>query len=435
MKIERESDPFSPHDGADVSNGHHITSRIAGAFSHAGSFVSLCLRNVLRDQVTNMASALVYTSLMALVPCLTFIFVFLGAFGVLQAVTDAVTQFMVDIFGTEAGLEIVQMISSYTGNATSLGVVGIISFIITSILLINKVWTIVNQIYHTSMNRNPLKRFAGFLTFMVVGTLMLAAYFSIQSVLSGWFTTLMGRPAVVGWMQLVKVVVPWLIIWAGLFLLIFFVPNAKVRFGSAALGSFCGMIGVVILNAAYTRLSSMLVTYSVIYGSVAVVFLFLLYMFVMWVIALCSVEIAYVHQYRPGKQPSRGLPQSPARQMSEGVNIMMLVGSNYKSGKGATTIRELTQRLLIPDRRLYGYLDLLTGLHYILPTNNGRTAFIPARPLEDLKIQTLVNSLYGFEGMEGEVQDTPGEAVALQIQGHGIDSLGNLTIENLLERV
>lgn len=398
-------------------------------------FTSIVFRNVLRDRVTIMASGLVYTTLMAMVPCITFVFVFLGAFGVLQSVVNVLTQFFIDIFGADAGHELVRMIETYTGNATSLGVIGIISFIITALLLINKVWSIINQIYHTSLNRNPIKRFAGFLTFLIVGTLILAAYFSIQSVLSNWFTQLMGLPTISGWMKVVRAVAPWLIIWVGFFLLAFAVPNTKVRVSSAVLGSFLGMVAVGVLNIFYTRLTTKAVTYSVIYGSFAAIFLFLLYVYVLWMIALTVVEIAYVHQYRPDRQQLRGLPQSPARQLTEGVNIMMLVGSNYKGGRGVTTTRELMQRLMIPDRRLYGYLDLLTELHYIIPTNNGKTSFMPSRPLEDLKVRDLVESLYGFNGMAEEEQDTPGEAVAAQVQGHGIDSLGTLTIENLLERV
>ncbi len=433
-----EADPFMhPQDaaGPEKKGVSRVLSIVRKKSLQMVDFTLIVFRNVLRDRVTIMASGLVYTTLMALVPCITFVFVFLGAFGVLQSVVAVLTQFFIDIFGAEAGYELVRMIETYTGNATSLGVIGIISFVITALLLINKIWSIINQIYHTSLNRNPIKRFAGFLTFLIVGTLMLGAYFSVQSVLSNWFTRLMGLPAISGWLKVVRTVAPWLIIWVAFFLLAFAVPNAKVRFSSAALGSFLGMVAIGVLNFFYTRLTTKAVTYSVIYGSFAAIFLFLLYVYVLWMIALTVVEIAYVHQYRPDRQQLRGLPQSPARQLTEGVNIMMLIGSNYKSGRGVTSVRELTQHLMVPDRRLYGYLDLLTELHYIIPTNNGKTSFMPSRPLEDLKVRELVESLYGFDGMTEEEQDTPGEAVAAQIQGHGIDSLGSLTIENLLERV
>lgn len=433
-----ESDPFmhSPDVAEPEKKGvSRVLAVIRKKLLLMVDFTSIVFRNVLRDRVTIMASGLVYTTLMALVPCITFVFVFLGAFGVLQSVVNVLTQFFIEIFGADAGRELVRMIETYTGNATSLGVIGIISFIITALLLINKVWSIINQIYHTSLNRNPIKRFAGFLTFLIVGTLILAAYFSIQSMLSNWFTRLMGLPAISGWMKVVRTVAPWLIIWVGFFLLAFAIPNAKVRVSSAVLGSFLGMVAVGVLNVFYTRLTTKAVAYSVIYGSFAAIFLFLLYVYVLWMIALTVVEIAYVHQYRPDRQQLRGLPQSPARQLTEGVNIMMLIGSNYKNGRGVTTTRELTQRLMIPDRRLYGYLDLLTELHYIIPTNNGKTSFMPSRPLEDLKVRELVESLYGFDGMTEGEQDTPGEAVAAQIQGHGIESLGTLTIENLLERM
>lgn len=437
--METARDPFMhPQDPAEQEKKGvaRFVSKVGRKLVQAEEFATIVFRNVLRDRVTIMASGLVYTTLMALVPCITFVFVFLGAFGVLQSVVNMLTQFFIDIFGEAAGQELVKMIETYTGNATSLGVIGIISFIITSLLLINKVWSVINQIYHTSVNRNPLRRFAGFLTFLVVGTLLLAAYFSVQSVMSNWYTRLMGLPAISGWLKVVQTVSPWIITWVGFFLIAFSVPNVKVRFSSALLGSFLGMLAVGILNYFYTWLTAKAVTYSVIYGSFAAIFLFLLYVYVIWMIVLSVIEVAYVHQYRPDKQQLRGLPQSPARQLTEGVNIMMLVGNNYKNGRGVTTTRELARRLMIPDRRLYGYLDLLTELHYIIPTNNGKTSFMPSRPLEDLKVHDLVDALYGFDGLAGdEEQDTPGEAVAAQIQGHGIDSLGELTIENLLERV
>jgi hypothetical protein len=74
-------------------------------------------------------------------------------------------------------------------------------------------------------------------------------------------------------------------------------------------------------------------------------------------------------------------------------------------------------------------------LKFITPTNNGRTMFIPMQPLENLKVQDLADALYGLDTIELDEQDTAGAAIATQVQARGVTSLGNLTIENLLQRI
>jgi hypothetical protein len=71
---------------------------------------------------------------------------------------------------------------------------------------------------------------------------------------------------------------------------------------------------------------------------------------------------------------------------------------------------------------------------FILPTNPTRTAYVPARPLEDLKVVHLVESLYGEVYLEQNL-DTIGDSIASQIHARGIKTLGNLSVANLVERV
>ncbi|HKM06805.1 MAG TPA: hypothetical protein VJ869_07420, partial [Sphaerochaeta sp.] len=165
------------------------------------------------------------------------------------------------------------------------------------------------------------------------------------------------------------------------------------------------------------------------------VFLFLFLFYAFWAVVFYSVELAYVHQFRPDTLGYKGLPQSPALQLCEGINIMMLIGSNFRNGGGATTTKEMMNRLAIPDLRLNGFLELLSQLKFITPTNNGHTMYMPMQPLENLKVQDMVNSLYGLDTIELDERDTAGEAIASQVQARGVASLGNLTIENLLQRI
>jgi len=395
---------------------------------------SVALNQALRDNVMQSASSMVYSTLMALVPAVTFIFTFFSAFGVLEPLVDLLQQWLSEVIGAEAGFQLMDLLNLYTTNATSLGVVGLISFLITMVLLINKVWIVINHMYRTSRNRNSIKLLANFVTFLIVSCLLVAAYISIQSVVNSWYLNLIGA-SVALWSKILGVVAPIIATWVILFMLTFFVPNTKVRFSSAMVGSVTGTLILTVFSKLLFLLSGMAASYSVIYGSLAIVFLFLVMFYVFWAVVFCSIELSYVHQFRPDIQVYKGLPQSPALQLCEGVNIMMLIGSNFRNGGGSTTTKEMMDRLAIPDRRLNGFLELLTQLKFITPTNNGHTMFIPMQPLENLKVQDLVNSLYGLETIELDERDTAGEAIASQVQARGVSSLGNLTIENLLQRI
>lgn len=399
-----------------------------------GKFVSIVFRQAMKDNILNSASGLVYSTLLAIIPALTFIFTFFKTLGVLEPLTAVLSQWISDLAGPQAGGDLMVLLDRYTRNATSLGVVGLVSFLITMVLLINKVWSVINQIYRSSRSRNPLKRFAGYVTFLIVASLLLAAYVSVQSVLASWYLDLVG--VTIGrWSSVLRTLAPSIIVALILFLLIYFVPNTKVRFDAAFLGSLAGVLFIGIFSKFTTLLTSMATNFSVIYGSFAAVFLFLFFCYVFWATVFFSVELAYVHQFRPDASSFIGLPQSPAMQLSEGTNIMMLIGSNFRDGRGATSVREMLDRLAIPYNRLQGFLALLTQLDFITPTNNSHTSFIPKQPLESLRLQDLVIGLYGLQTIDEVEHDTAGEAVALQVQDRGIASLGSLTIENLLQRI
>lgn len=388
-----------------------------------------------KDRITILASGIVYTTLISLVPFVSFLVAFLALFNVLQPFYTLLAELFTSIFGDEAGGQLVGMIERYSRNASGLGAFGLVSFIITSILLFNKVWSVVNQIYRSaSTQMNMVRRSIGFLTVLIVGAILLGAYISVKSLFSTWVIQILGWKlynSVV--LTSIQILGPWVIAWLFLFLIIKIAPNAKVSTASASIGSFVGTIGMYLVNALFSALISRVLNYSVIYGSFAAVFLFLLWVYMIWIVILGAVEVSYVHQYQPEKM-TLAKPVSPAEQLANGVNVMMVIGQKYRNGGGDTKIRDLTDRLLMNERQLFSVLDLLVEKQFILPTNPTRTAYVPARPLEDLKMVELVESLYGEVYLEQNL-DTIGDSIASQINARGIRTLGNLSVANLVERV
>ncbi|MHC1691789.1 MAG: YihY/virulence factor BrkB family protein [Sphaerochaetaceae bacterium] len=398
-------------------------------------FVSVCYGKYTKDRISIMASGVVYTTLISLVPFISFLVAFLSLFNVLQPFFAFITELFTAVFGTQAGGELVQLVERYSKNAGSLGVIGLVSFIFTAIQLINRVWAIVNQIYRTSPLRHTfLRRSASFITILIIGAILLGAYISVKSLLSDWMATMLGRPMFDNILiDIIRHMVPWMIAWLFIFLIIIAAPNTKVNMLSAVWGALSGTVAFALVNLVFSTLISKVLGYSVIYGSLAVVFLFLLWVYIMWVVIFVSVEVSYVHQYRPDKTSFKR-PTSPAEQMANGINVMMVIGQNFKNGQGDTNIRQISEKLLMNDRELFNVLDLLVQKNFIIATNTGRTTYLPARPLDDLRIVDLVSGLYGEVYLEQNL-DTVGDAIASQISEHGIKTLGNLSIYNLLERI
>lgn len=388
-----------------------------------------------KDKITILASGIVYTTLISIVPFISFLIAFLSLFNVLQPFYTLLGDLFTGVFGAVAGNQLMGMITTFSVNANRLGVVGLLSFIITSLLLINKVWAVINQIYRTAGGKtNVVKRAVSFLTILVVGALLFSAYISVKSLLSSWMAKILGWQTFNNTpMVILRLIAPWTIGWLFLFFMIMVAPNAKVNGVSAAIGGVVGTLGLYLVNLLFSSIISKALSYSVIYGSFAAIFFFLLWVYIIWIVVLSAVEVSYVHQYRPDKG-GFFKPVSPAEQLANGINVMMVIGQKYRHQGGETRIRDISDRLLMNEKILFGVLDLLMKKRFILPTNNMQTAFVPARPLDDLKIVDLVGALYGEVYLEQNL-DTIGDVIASQIDEKGIKTLGNLSVANLIERV
>ncbi|MDC7244912.1 MAG: YihY/virulence factor BrkB family protein [Sphaerochaetaceae bacterium] len=398
-------------------------------------YYEVLLTKFMKDQITILASGIVYNTLISVIPFISFLVTFLALFDALQPFYLTLTELFTSIFGTAAGGQLVSMIEQYSSNARSLGAVGLISFGITSILLINKVWSVVNYIYRSSpRTTGVMKRTIGFITTLILGVILLASYISVKSIFSNWFLSILQWEFYSAIVKLiVQYLAPWAIAWLFVFIIIMIAPSSKVTGASAGIGALCATVGMYITNFIFSYLVNAMFGLSLIYGSFAVIFLFLLWVYSVWLVILLGVEISYIHQYQPDKT-SIVHPVSPAEQMANGINVMMVIGANFRDGQGETKIKDISDRLLMNEKQLFGVLEQLERKNYIIATNQMRTSFIPAQPLENLMIVDLAEALYGKVYLEQNL-DTIGDSISSQIDIKGIRTLGNLSVSHLLERV
>ncbi|MBN2859096.1 MAG: YihY family inner membrane protein [Sphaerochaetaceae bacterium] len=397
--------------------------------------VEVLIAKYRKDQTPILASGIVYNTLISVIPFFSFLVTFLTLFDVLQPFYESLTALFVSIFGNSAGNDLIRLVARYSGNATSLGIVGLISFGFTSLLLMNKVYSVVNHIYDANLHKESMmKRTGTLVTALLLGVILIASFVGVKSVFSSFVINLLEWEF---YSQIVQVflqhVLPWLIAWVFVFSLLKLAPKSKVFTSSAGIGATVATVGMLITNTIFSAIVNSLFSLSVIYGSFAVVFIFLLWIYVIWLVILFGSQVSYVHQYRPeAKMLSH--PVSPAEQLAGGINVMMVIGSHFRDGKGETKVREISERLLMNEKQLFEILNTLEQNNYIIATSPLHASYIPARPLEDLKVRDIAEDLFGEVFLEQNV-DTAGNAVTSQVHDKGIKTLGNLSIAHLLERV
>ena len=409
-----------------------IFSRLGHWWIDYGRVVYLAFRGMGRDNIPLMASGMVYSTLIAIVPCLTFLIAFLSAFGVLQPFMHLIGALFEDTFGENTGRELVRYIEQFSSNAMSLGVIGLISFIFTGLLLVNKIYTTINQIFRTKPTSGAVRRFSAFLSLLIMGAFMVAAAFALQSMVDNTLRNIIAGDDKGG--GFLRDVMSCFLSWLGLLLIYKAVPNARISFTSASVGAFTGMITLAVATTIFKHVTSLMVSYSVIYGSMASIFVSLLFLYICWFIILFSAELVYVHQFRPDKTLMLGSSQSPSRQISEAVNALLLICDKYRRGEGAMSQRELMRRLAVPSARLVSYLSDFEDAHMVMAANTQRTLFAPAKPLDQIKLKDVMTVLYGSAADEDGIE-TIGEAVSADLLRAGLAPMEDITVENLLERI
>lgn len=385
-----------------------------------------------KDNITIVASGMVYSTLIAFVPCLTFLFSFLSAFGVSEALLEIVKDWLLATFGSDTGGALTDYLELFSRNAMSLGIAGLGSFIVTGIMLVNKIFTTLNQIFHTKPTSGTVQRFSTFLTFILVTCALIGVSFVLTQVIKSFVYKLAeGNPLFrVGGPKFLKQIGYFTVIGLLLFLLYKFVPRAKIRFTSALAGAVVGVIALWAAVKIFGEVSSRMVNYSVIYGSLASLFIALLFLYIAWYIILFCAELVYVHQFRPERAILLGHPETPFSQISVAVGIILMIADKYQRGLGSMSLKELMQKQGVPSVTLNSYLSDFEDAKLIMAVNATRSAYAPSKPLDQIYLSDIISTVYGNMG-DSEII---GERIASEFLRSGLAGKERITVEDLLER-
>ena len=242
--------------------------------------IYLCINRFTKDRLVNKASALTYSTLLAIVPILAILFAIARGFGFDNLMESQVRMG----FGghnqtTEVILQFVNSYLSQTKSGIFIGV-GLIMLLWTVINLISSIEITFNRIWEIKKARSMYRKITGGLSIFMSTSLKYIEDFVLLA------------PILKFLIRLIPFVLTWFM-FTGLYI---YMPNTKVRFKPALISGILAGTAHQAFQFLYISGQLWVSRYNAIYGSFAALPLFLLWLQISWTICLFGAELTYAGQ-------------------------------------------------------------------------------------------------------------------------------------------
>lgn len=262
---------------------------IANGGVRAGHFLRYLLQRFNRDGCRQSAAALTYMSLFAIVPMLTLMYSMFSLVPAFNEVGSQVEAFIFSKFLPSSGQEISQYLTEFSSQARKLSAAGVVILMVTSFLMLANIEKTFNHIWATTGSRKGLAGFLVYWAILSLGPLLLAAGMMMKTYLVS-FQLIVDEVDSLGVAAILFSYLPWLLTWLAFTLLYIAVPNCKVRTSYAIFG---GLVTTVLFETAKALFGLLVAhsSYTSVYGAFAVIPLFLLWIYLLWVLILVGAEL------------------------------------------------------------------------------------------------------------------------------------------------
>jgi membrane protein len=267
-----------------------------------------------RDHCFQSAAAMSYNFLFAAIPMIAVGFAILAAFPVFDQIRAGFQDFIVQYLLPQAGEEFRFALDEFLRNTRNLTAIGIIALAVTAIILLDTIETVFNRIWRQSQVRPLVARVIMYWAILTFAPLLIGGSVAISAIVFN-----QGGIAQLGLSGVVATLV-WLAPY-GLVLLAFVIsytviPYRRVRLLAAFSGAMVAALLFQALRWGFALYVQAFPSYKTLYGTLSVIPIFLLWVYLVWCVVLFGAEIAASFpewRRRPGAGTAKG--SLPARRL------------------------------------------------------------------------------------------------------------------------
>jgi len=443
-----------------------------------GFFIDLCrfgTRQLIRHRAPLLAAALAYRTIFSLIPVLVLALVmfkaFLGEEGMRKGMAD-----LLDFAGVssiqlvgpedeeeetpagdgelvgppvEHGIDLSTVIQEFVDKTISriqginfgaIAVVGLLLLVYAALSLIIQVEQAFNTICRAPTGRRLAVRLTNYWALLTLGPIFLLGGFFLTGLSRQWLDDLPFM-ASLPFSLITRLGLTWLILLFAYTRL----PNARVTLRPAAVGALVAAVLWEVCKSGLARFATHMTDPSsnsqfAVYGSIALLPLFLLWVYVTWLIVLFGLEVAFAGQMVASGRARVLERMETSSFVDPGVGIVLMkeIADRFESG-GAATASELAQRSGLADTVVEQLLHHLArkGLLNRVEPDADTEAFALARPAERIPAAEVMSALYEIGGdahSDSRPAGAPDRALLDSIRKRQVDALGSSTLAQLVAR-
>lgn len=361
----------------------------------AGTFMFYTLRRFNADGCFAASGALSYAALVSLVPLAVIALGTLSVVPIFSHLHDQILAFTFKYFVPSIGEEAGWWFRVFANSAAQTTAIGIVGIAATGVLLLATVEDQLNLIWRVTAPRPWGQRVLAYWALITLGPLLLglslslSTYFEIAARRAG-FSQEAFQWLESGWLHGLARSVPALLEFTALTLLYWLIPNCAVRWRDAALGAIVATAAIEALKIGFSIYIGAMSYYQTVYGALATIPIFLLWMYISWMAVLLGAEVTAA---LPNWRIDERIGKVSAGGVQIGLSLALIAAlmRAQRSGQVVAT-STLSEQLEVATTVIDEHMKPLVGAGFVAHTQDG--GWVLAWNPESATLRDLYDALH-----------------------------------------
>ena len=353
------------------------------ALQQVGAFLRLTAREFARHQGLQNAAALTFNTLLSLVPLMAVSLAVFYAFPVADRVQETIQNFLFENFVPTSGEVLQEHLQAFSDKASKLSGAGFAFLIIVALMMMGNIDRALNTTWEVRRKRRPLNQFLIYWSVLTLGPVLIGAsvvatsYLISLPFLSDAASSGVGR-RLLGLMPVVTSMLAFSLMYA-------VIPNIRVRFAHALVGGLVAALMFEVAKRGFGYYVTTFPTYEAIYGAMATIPIFLVWVYLSWMVVLFGAEVAHcLRIFRWHEANPRGRELG----LADALRLLLLLDEAAADGKALSEDDLVDAQPGWREDHLEALLSRMLELHWVHQTRDGRWSL--ARRLIDLSLHEVL---------------------------------------------